>query len=127
MVEASSADFSSPKRFSPEFLNRVDEIITFDQLDRTAIRRIVELELAHLYKRVENLGYHLQLTESACDLLADKGYDVQFGARPLKRAVQTYVEDLLAELLVDDSIASGSTIILERNPEKEELRMVPLS
>ena len=109
------------KHFSPEFLNRVDEIITFDQLDRSAIRRIVDLELKGLYKRVETIGYQLVLTDSACDLLADKGYDVQFGARPLKRAVQNYVEDLLSELLVDGSIPEGTTITIDRHPEKEEL------
>lgn len=109
------------KHFSPEFLNRVDEIITFDQLDRPAIRRIVDLELKGLYKRVETIGYQLLLTDSACDLLADKGYDVQFGARPLKRAVQNYVEDLLSELLVDGSIPEGTVITIDRHPEKEEL------
>lgn len=112
------------KHFSPEFLNRVDEIITFDQLDKPAIRRIVDIELQSLYKRMEGLGYHLELTEAACDLLADKGYDVQFGARPLKRAVQTYVEDLLSELLVDGTVPIGSTIRIDRNSEKEELMVV---
>ena len=112
------------KHFSPEFLNRVDEIITFDQLDKPAIRRIVDIELKGLYKRVEGLGYHLELTEAACDLLADKGYDVQFGARPLKRAVQTYVEDLLSELLVDGVIQVGATIRIDKHPEKEELMVV---
>ncbi len=112
------------KHFSPEFLNRVDEIITFDQLDKPAIRRIVDIELQGLYKRVEGLGYQLTLTEAACDLLADKGYDVQFGARPLKRAVQTYVEDLLSELLVDGSVPVGSTICIDKHPEKDELKVV---
>ena len=113
------------KHFSPEFLNRVDEIITFDQLDKPAIRRIVEIELQALYRRVEALGYHLTLTDAARDLLADKGYDVQFGARPLKRAVQTYVEDLLSELLVDESVTLGEDICIDRHPEKEELIIVP--
>ena len=112
------------KHFSPEFLNRVDEIITFDQLDKPAIRRIVDLELQGLYKRVENLGYTLRLTDAACDLLAEKGYDVQFGARPLKRAVQTYVEDLLSELLVDGTVEPGTAITLDRHPDKEELRVL---
>lgn len=112
------------KHFSPEFLNRVDEIITFDQLDKPAIRRIVDIELQSLYKRVEGLGYHLELTDAACDLLADKGYDVQFGARPLKRAIQTYVEDLLSELLVDGSIPMDATIRIDKHPEKEELIVV---
>ena len=112
------------KHFSPEFLNRVDEIITFDQLDKPAIRRIVDIELQGLYKRMEGLGYQLTLTEAACDLLAEKGYDVQFGARPLKRAVQTYVEDLLSELLVDGTIPVGSTISIDKHPEKDELKVV---
>ena len=112
------------KHFSPEFLNRVDEIITFDQLDKPAIRRIVDIELQSLFKRVEGLGYHLELTDAACDLLADKGYDVQFGARPLKRAVQTYVEDLLSELLVDGTIPMDSTICIDKHPEKDELIIV---
>lgn len=112
------------KQFSPEFLNRVDEIITFDQLDRSAIRRIVDIELGHLYERVNRLGFQLEISDSARDFLADKGYDVQFGARPLKRAVQTYVEDLLSELLVDGSIPAGSTIRIDKNPEKDELMVV---
>ncbi len=112
------------KHFSPEFLNRVDEIITFDQLDKPAIRRIVDIELQGLYKRMEGLGYQLTLTEAACELLADKGYDVQFAARPLKRAVQTYVEDLLSELLVDGTIPVGSPICIDKHPEKDELRVI---
>lgn len=109
------------KHFSPEFLNRVDEIITFDQLEKSAIRRIVDIELQALCQRVESLGYRLELTEGARDFLAEKGYDVQFGARPLKRAVQTYVEDLLAELLVDESVTSGTTLLVDKHPEKDEL------
>lgn len=112
------------KHFSPEFLNRVDEIITFDQLDKPAIRRIVDIELRSLCKRVEGLGYQLELTDAACDFLAEKGYDVQFGARPLKRAVQNYVEDLLSELLVDDAIPADTTIRIDKHPEKEELRII---
>lgn len=112
------------KHFSPEFLNRVDEIITFDQLDKPAIRCIVDIELRSLCKRVEGLGYQLELTDAACDFLAEKGYDVQFGARPLKRAVQNYVEDLLSELLVDDAIPADTTIRIDKHPEKEELRII---
>lgn len=112
------------KHFSPEFLNRVDEIITFDQLDHSAIRRIVNIELERLCKRVSQLGYGLELSETACDFLAEKGYDVQFGARPLKRAIQTYVEDLLSELLVDGSVDTGTTMHLDKHPEKEELMVV---
>ena len=81
------------KSFAPEFLNRIDEIITFDQLDRPAIRRIVDLELAQLMKRVENLGYKLEVTDEVKDFISDHGFDIQFGARPLRRANQTYLED----------------------------------
>ena len=112
------------KHFSPEFLNRVDEIITFDQLDRSAIRRIVDIELGHLYKRVSQLGYRLELSEQACEFIAEKGYDIQFGARPLKRAIQTYVEDVLSELLVDGSVDEGTLIRLDKHPEKEELKVI---
>lgn len=112
------------KHFSPEFLNRIDEIITFDQLDKQSIRRIVDIELQALCKRVEVLGYHLELTDSARDFLADKGYDVQFGARPLKRAVQNYVEDLLSELLVDESLAHDSIIRLDKHSDKDELTVL---
>jgi ATP-dependent Clp protease ATP-binding subunit ClpC len=73
---------------------------------------------------VEGLGYQLELTDAACDFLAEKGYDVQFGARPLKRAVQNYVEDLLSELLVDDAIPADTTIRIDKHPEKEELRII---
>ena len=89
------------KQFAPEFLNRLDEIITFDQLDLPAITSIVDLELKSLVKRIENLGYHFQMTDKAKEFVASKGYDVQFGARPLKRAIQNYVEDGLCELLMD--------------------------
>lgn len=112
------------KHFSPEFLNRVDEIITFDQLDRSAIRRIVDIELGHLYKRVSQLGYQLELSEQACEFIAEKGYDIQFGARPLKRAIQTYVEDVLSELLVDGSVDEGTLIRLDKHPEKDELMVI---
>ena len=84
---------SLSRQFAPEFLNRLDEIITFDQLDLSAIGKIIDIELKGLYKRVEDLGYHLQITDKAKEFVASKGYDVQFGARPLKRAIQTYIED----------------------------------
>ena len=88
---------SLSRQFSPEFLNRLDEIITFDQLDLDAIKKIVELELRGLYKRVEALGYQLQISDKAKEFVATKGYDVQFGARPLKRAIQNYIEDGVCE------------------------------
>ena len=98
------------KSFAPEFLNRIDEIITFDQLDRPAIRRIVDLELAQLMKRVENLGYKLEVTDEVKDFISDHGFDIQFGARPLRRAIQTYLEDGISELLINDSPATGSIL-----------------
>ena len=112
---------SLSKQFAPEFLNRLDEIITFDQLDLDAINRIVDIELKGLYKRVEDLGYHLEITAEAKSYVASKGYDVQFGARPLKRAIQTYIEDLLAERILSDELALGGTIVIDKCPDKEEL------
>ena len=112
---------SLSKQFAPEFLNRLDEIITFDQLDLNAINRIIDIELKGLYKRVEDLGYHLEITSEAKTFVASKGYDVQFGARPLKRAIQTYIEDLLAERILSDELALGGTIVIDKCPDKEEL------
>lgn len=109
------------KQFAPEFLNRLDEIITFDQLDLPAITSIVDLELKSLVKRVENLGYHFQMTDKAKEFVASKGYDVQFGARPLKRAIQNYVEDGLCELLMEGNLKPGATISIGKNPKKDDL------
>lgn len=109
------------KQFAPEFLNRLDEIITFDQLDLSAITSIVDLELKSLVKRIENLGYHFQITDKAKEFVASKGYDVQFGARPLKRAIQNYVEDGLCELLMEGNLKPGATISIGKNPKKDEL------
>ena len=109
------------KQFAPEFLNRLDEIITFDQLDLSAITSIVDLELKSLVKRIENLGYHFQMTDKAKEFVASKGYDVQFGARPLKRAIQNYVEDGLCELLMEGNLKPGATISIGKNPKKDDL------
>jgi ATP-dependent Clp protease ATP-binding subunit ClpC len=109
------------KQFSPEFLNRLDEIITFDQLDLEAIKRIIDVELKGLVKRIKDLGYEMQLTDAAKVFVATKGYDVQFGARPLKRAIQNYIEDGICEMILDESIKPGSVIIIDKHPEKEEL------
>ena len=109
------------KQFAPEFLNRLDEIITFDQLDLPAITSIVDLELKSLVKRIENLGYHFQMTDKAKEFVASKGYDMQFGARPLKRAIQNYVEDGLCELLMEGNLKPGATISIGKNPKKDEL------
>lgn len=112
---------SLSKQFSPEFLNRLDEIITFDQLDLNAIKKIIDLELNGLNKRIEELGYKLDITDKAKEFVAMKGYDVQFGARPLKRAIQNYIEDGVCELLLDGKLTAGDIIKIDKNPEKEEL------
>jgi ATP-dependent Clp protease ATP-binding subunit ClpC len=112
---------SLSKQFSPEFLNRLDEIITFDQLDLEAIKKIIDIELKHLYKRIEELGYHVNLSDEAKEFVATKGYDVQFGARPLKRAIQTYIEDGLCEKILSGELKEGNTISIEKAEGKEEL------
>mgnify|MGYP004524730529 FL=1 len=100
-------------QFAPEFLNRLDEIITFDQLDNTAIRKIVDIELSRLFKRINDMGYAVEISEEAKAMLAQKGYSPQYGARPLKRAIQTYIEDVLCELLLDDDKKLNSTITID--------------
>ena len=101
---------SLSKQFAPEFLNRLDEIITFDQLDLKAIRKIIDIELKPLIKRVSDLGYTLTVSEDAKDFVAEKGYDVQFGARPLKRAIQNYIEDAVCERILGGEIKEGDEI-----------------
>ena len=112
---------SLSKQFSPEFLNRLDEIITFDQLDLNSIKKIIDIELSGLYKRIEEKGLRIQLTDAAKEFVASKGYDVQFGARPLKRAIQTYVEDGLCELILSGNVKKGDTINIDKKEEKTEL------
>ena len=98
------------KQFSPEFLNRLDEIITFDQLDLDAIKKIIDIELKSLYKRIDQIGYKISLAEDAKEFVASKGYDVQFGARPLKRAIQNYIEDGISDIIVNGNLPLGSVI-----------------
>jgi ATP-dependent Clp protease ATP-binding subunit ClpC len=109
------------KQFSPEFLNRLDEIITFDQLDLEAIKKIIDIELSALWKRIDTLGYKVELSEQAKEFVANKGYDVQFGARPLKRAIQTYIEDGISEMIINEELSTGATIHIDKHPDKEEL------
>ena len=109
------------KQFSPEFLNRLDEIITFDQLDLEAIKRIIDVELKGLYKRIEQIGYKINLTDEAKEFAATKGYDVQYGARPLKRAIQNYIEDGISDLIVNGNLPLGSVIHITLNEDKNEL------
>lgn len=112
---------SLSKQFAPEFLNRLDEIITFDQLDLGAIKKIIDIELKELYKRIEGLGYQLSITDTAKEFVATKGYDVQFGARPLKRAIQNYIEDGVCEKILSNTLREGDTISVNKAPGKEEL------
>lgn len=109
-------------QFAPEFLNRLDEIITFDQLDNTAIRKIVDIELSRLFKRINDMGYAVEISEEAKEMLAQKGYSPQYGARPLKRAIQTYIEDVLCELLLDDEKKLSSTITIDVD-ESDKLKV----
>ena len=109
------------KQFSPEFLNRLDEIITFDQLDLEAIKQIIDVELHGLYKRVSELGYQIELSDEAKQFVAEKGYDVQFGARPLKRAIQSYIEDGISELIVNGELPPNATIYINKVEGKQEL------
>jgi ATP-dependent Clp protease ATP-binding subunit ClpC len=109
------------KAFAPEFLNRIDDIVMFDQLDKEAIHKIIDIELQGLYDRMEKLGYSLVLTDEAKDFIASKGYDVQFGARPLKRAIQKYLEDEMAEMIIKASVAEGDTIHVGFNKEEQKL------
>ena len=109
------------KQFSSEFLNRLDEIITFDQLDLEAIKQIIDVELKGLYKRINEMGFHVELSNEAKQFVAEKGYDVQFGARPLKRAIQTYIEDGISELIVNGELPPESTIKIDKMEGKEEL------
>lgn len=111
------------KSFAPEFLNRVDEIITFDQLSLEAITKIINIELKGLYERIESIGYKLVIEDKAKEFIASKGYDVQYGARPLKRAIQTYLEDGLSELIISSTLNAGDTIQVSLNEEKGELEM----
>ena len=111
------------KSFAPEFINRVDEIITFDQLSLDAIKNIVDIELSGLYNRIENIGYKLVITDSAKTFLATKGYDVQFGARPLKRAIQNYLEDGLSEIIITSGIKEGDTISVDFTEGNADLSM----
>lgn len=109
------------KTFSPEFLNRIDDIVIFDQLSKESIFKIIDIELKDFYKRIEEMGYKLELTDEAKDFIAEKGYDKQFGARPLKRAIQNYLEDEIAEVILAGEIPTGSTIQATLDKEKEKI------
>ncbi len=109
------------KAFAPEFLNRVDDVIVFNALDRKEIHQIIDIELKKLYARIETLGYHLKLSDKAKDFISDKGFDKEYGARPLKRAIQKYIEDALAEEIITSNISEGDRIFMDLEDGKEEL------
>lgn len=113
---------SLSKQFSPEFLNRLDDIITFDQLDIQAIKTIIDLELSGLFRRMEQMGYKLNISDEAKEMVATKGYDVQFGARPLKRAIQTYIEEGLCEMMLNGEAHPGDTITIDKEEGQEKLK-----
>ncbi|WP_418835124.1 ATP-dependent Clp protease ATP-binding subunit [Phocaeicola plebeius] len=111
------------KSFAPEFINRLDEIVTFDQLDIASLEKIIDIELAGLYKRIEGCGYHLLLDQEAKRFVAEKGYDVQFGARPLKRSIQNHLEDGLAELIINEEPQAGDTLHVCMNAQGDGVEM----
>ncbi|MFN5911741.1 MAG: AAA family ATPase, partial [Bacteroidota bacterium] len=109
------------KAFSPEFLNRIDDMIMFKPLQREDIHKIIDLELAKLYGRLNNLGYQIEVSPKAKDFIVDKGYDEKFGARPLKRAIQKYVEDPLAEEIIKSNLQQGDKILIDLKDKEDEL------
>ncbi len=111
------------KSFAPEFINRLDEIVTFDQLDIASLEKIIDIDLAGLYKRIEGCGYHLLLDQEAKRFVAEKGYDVQFGARPLKRSIQNHLEDGLAELIINEEPQTGDTLHVYMNAQGDGVEM----
>jgi ATP-dependent Clp protease ATP-binding subunit ClpC len=109
------------RTFAPEFLNRVDDVVIFDSLERDDIHKIINIELKGLFKRIEDLGYQLTLTESAKDFIVEKGWDSQFGARPLKRAIQKYVEDPLAEEIIKSNLKDGDALVIDHENDAEDV------
>ena len=111
------------KAFAPEFINRLDEIINFDQLDMEALVKIIDIELKGLHQRIENIGYKMIIDDEAKRFVASKGYDIQFGARPLKRAIQNYLEDGLSEIILGTELQPGDTIKVSYNKEEDAISM----
>ncbi len=111
------------KSFAPEFLNRIDDVIVFNSLEREDINKIIDIELDKLLMRIKDLGYTLKLTKAAKDYIADKGFDKQYGARPLKRAIQKYVEDALAEEIITSNVADGDKIVMDLDKKNDEIKI----
>ena len=111
------------RAFAPEFLNRIDDVIIFQSLERDHIHKIIDIELSHLYDRMKKLGYDVELTEKAKDFIADRGWDENFGARPLKRAIQKYIEDPLAEEIIKSSLKEGDLVVIDYDDKKDDLKI----
>jgi ATP-dependent Clp protease ATP-binding subunit ClpC len=109
------------KAFAPEFLNRIDDVIMFNPLTKEDIHKIIDIELANLFKRVENLGFKIKLSDEAKDFIADRGFDPSFGARPLKRAIQKYLEDPMAEEIIKSKLSEGDVVEVSLNADKTEI------
>jgi len=112
------------KSFAPEFLNRIDDVIIFDSLEREDIHKIIDIELSNLFARIRLMGYEPRITERAKDYILEKGWDEQFGARPLKRAIQKYVEDILAEEIILTKLAQGDIINIDFDPDIKDMKIV---
>jgi len=119
----STIESALKRAFAPEFLNRIDDIIIFNSLSKENIMNIIDIELDQLFKRLSSLNYHLELTTEAKDFIADKGFDKDFGARPLKRAIQRYIEDPLAEEIINTNVTEGDKILLELNEAKDGVKI----
>jgi len=111
------------RAFAPEFLNRIDDVVIFNSLERDSIHKIIDIELKHLYSRINEMGYKIKVTPKAKDYIIEKGWDEQFGARPLKRAIQKYIEDQLAEEIIKSSIKENDTITVDFDAKKDELKI----
>ena len=122
-IEKSVIEKELKKTFSPEFLNRIDDIVVFNNLDKKDIRKIVDIELVYLIKRINQLGYEIEISETAKDFMSEKGFDSKYGARPLNRAIQKYLEDLLAENVVNNSIKEGDKVFIDKNKGDDFLNL----
>jgi ATP-dependent Clp protease ATP-binding subunit ClpC len=112
------------RAFAPEFLNRVDDVVVFNSLTKDDIFKIIDIELKSLFDRIQSLGYTIILTDAAKDFIAEKGYDSNFGARPLKRAIQKHLEDPIAEEILKGELTEGDTMEVDYDKEKEEIRIL---
>lgn len=109
------------KSFAPEFINRIDDIVIFENLEREDIHKIIDIELNRLFERISKMKFRIEVTEQAKDFISDKGWDPQFGARPLKRAIQRYIEDQLAEEIIKSIIDEGDQFIVDLNDDKSDI------